>query len=299
MSDTLELVEAVPLAVVVVCRLLCRSGVRVLAVKGPAFFALGTRGARESHDVDVIVHPDDRNQAEAALRDAGWQRVSYWFPPEVDDLVYSTTLVHPTFPSPVDVHHSFPGLFAPPVEAFDRLWGRRTQVEVAHQSVPAPCLADAFVLETVNRLGDADKEQWPAVSEEIAERARRCGLGAREVASAADALGAGHSAAHVVTALGGSAPTGQPPDAFLRWQGRSGRPPGPALALAIVRRAPLSLPRVVWTQLRVSEASARLWATSVGMPYRGRAHSLVGRLNRLVLGLARQAAARMTHRFDE
>lgn len=299
MSPTLELVEAVPLATVAVTRMLEAAGVRVLAIKGPAFAALGVRGARESHDVDVLVHPDDRNQAEVVLRDAGWQRVSYWFPPEVDDLVYSTTLVHPTLPCPVDVHHSFPGLFAPPAESFDRLWERRTQVEVAHQSVPAPRLADAFVLETVNRLGDAGKEQWPAVSEEIAERARRCGLGAGEVAGAADALGAEHSVAHVLAALGGPAPTSPPSVAFLRWQEGSGRPPGPALALAIVRRAPLSLPRVLWTQLRVSEASARLWATSVGTPYRGRAHSLVGRLNRLVRGLARQAAARVTHRFDE
>lgn len=299
MSDTLELVEAVPLGVAVVCRLLSRCGIRVLAVKGPAFAALGTRAPRESHDIDVLVHPADRDRAATALHDAGWQRVSYWFPRQVDDLVYSTTFVHPTLPCPADVHHRFKGLFAPPAEAFDRLWARRTQVEVAHQSVPVPCLADAVVLETVNRLGDAGKEQWPAVSGEIAERARQCGLGAEEMAGAADALGAEHSVAHVVTALGGPAPTSPPPVVFLRWQERSGRPPGPALALAIVRRAPLSLPLVVWTQLRLPEASARLWATSAGVPYQGRARSLAGRVNRLVRGLARQAVARAGHRFDD
>ena len=133
-ADSLELVEAVPLGTVHLQRILERAGVRSLVVKGPAFAELGVRTRRRSNDIDLLIHQDDRTAASEALSDAGWSIISHWFPPALDDIIYSTTFHHPLFPSTLDLHHRFSGLLAG-AEAFDALWEWRTQVVLAQQAI--------------------------------------------------------------------------------------------------------------------------------------------------------------------
>ena len=132
-SIPLTLAEAVPLGTVLLQRLLDDAGVRSLVIKGPAFAQLGVRKPKHSNDIDLLVAPEDRTRATEALAQAGWSIISHWFPPALDDVIYSTTFRHVQFPSTLDLHHHFSGFFAD--DAFDALWCSRSCVAVAHHDV--------------------------------------------------------------------------------------------------------------------------------------------------------------------
>src|SRR5699024_2561170 len=99
------------------------------------FVALGVRAPRRSNDIDMIVHPQDRARATTTLVRAGWAIISHWFPPALDEAIYSTTFRHSRYPATLDLHHRFSGLLAEPGVAFDALWSQRTSVTVANQEV--------------------------------------------------------------------------------------------------------------------------------------------------------------------
>lgn len=107
MSEPLTLAEAVPLGTVHLQRLLAAAGVRSLVIKGPAFAEHGVRRPKQSNDIDLLIHPQDREGMTSALVVAGWTSISHWFPPALDDVVYSTTFRHPLFPVTLDLHHHF------------------------------------------------------------------------------------------------------------------------------------------------------------------------------------------------
>lgn len=111
-SEPLTLAEAVPLGTVYLQRLLERAGVRSLVIKGPAFAELGVRKPRVSNDIDLLIHQDDRTTATEVLAASGWSIISHWFLPALDEVIYSTTFRHALFPSTLDLHHRFSGLFA-------------------------------------------------------------------------------------------------------------------------------------------------------------------------------------------
>ena len=263
-SIPLTLAEAVPLGTVLLQRLLDDAGVRSLVIKGPAFVELGVRKPKQSNDIDLLVAPEDRTAATEALARAGWSIISHWFPPALDDVIYSTTFRHPQFPSTLDLHHHFSGFFAD--DAFEALWRDRREVEVAHQGVTVPSREHALVVEGLNATKMLSADERPAAAQRVAEVAGEVDVVALE--RAADAVGARHTAAPVVTALGGPEPTTQPPPGFEHWVERGARNSGRELVRDILRRAPRHAPRVVWEQLTLDPFVARFWAQTHGVPYR-------------------------------
>ena len=128
--------------------------------RGPAFVELGVRAPKESHDVDLLTHPADRAVAAACLTGAGWFVLGYDLPPEIDDIIYSTTYGHDMLPCRVDVHHVYPGLLAGPGLVLEALWSERTSVPLAGAQVMAPAAEHALIIEALHRLCSAEEQQW-------------------------------------------------------------------------------------------------------------------------------------------
>lgn len=276
MSTTpLTLAEAVSLGTVYIQRLLDDAGIRSLAIKGPAFVELGVRRPRVSNDIDLVIHPEDRVRAVTALTRAGWSRVSLWFPPVVEDIIYSTTVSHPHFPASVDVHHWLKGMLTWP-SAFDALWDQRTRVVVANSEVDSPCAGHALVLEFLNAAKKTPKERWGGVAQAVVAAAdsQQC----ETVMEAARSLGASETAGPLIVALGGPQRSGASSSEFQGWLVARDRSDDKAVFERLLRRAPLQIPRWLWRRLTFGDDVARNWARIRGVPYTGKARIIFLRL---------------------
>ena len=278
-ASGLTLAEAGPLGTVILQRHLSARGIRVLAIKGPAFAQLGVRTAKGSNDVDLMIHPDDRPKATQALADVGWRVVSYWFPPELDDIVYSTTFRHQHFPTTMDLHHTFSGFLDVP-DAFDALWAERSTVSIAHQAVLTTSAPHALVIEALNHLKVTPQDLWPATAEAVLSGARP--FAGDEVLAAARSVGAVWTVGAVLERLGMDPPEGPVPQSFVRWREEAGADNTRRLIKHLVRRAPMHIPRVVWQQLTLSEEVARFWASAHDVEYRSPRQILAVRVRRLL-----------------
>lgn len=291
-GPSLTLEEAVPLGTVYLQQVLDAAGVRSLVIKGPAFVELGVRRARRSQDIDLIVAPDDRAMATESLAAAGWSIISHWFPPALDDVIYSTTFSHPLFPVTLDLHHHFSGLLSS--TAFEALWASRTTVSLAHCPVAAPGVEHALIIETLNATKKLPLEARPAASRRVLTWVDPPDVGA--LVSAAEGVGARHTVAPLLEILGGSAPEGPPPPGFHRWVRRGARTGGHELLVDIAMRAPLQLPRVVWQQLTLDPAVARFWANAHGVAYRSPSQVLWVRMRRMFGWRAASSTGRRSRR---
>ena len=278
-AESLTLAEAVSLGTVHLQRILERAGVRSLVVKGPAFAELGVRTRRRSNDIDLLIHQDDRTAATEALADAGWLVISHWFPPALDDVIYSTTFRHPLFPSTLDLHHRFSGLFAG-AAAFDVLWEQRTRVTLARVPVTTVGRDHALIIEALNATKLLPEERRGNAARRVVAAAAEFGVS--EVEAAAETVGARHTAAPLIEALGGGPTTTEPPAAHADWVGRGARNSGLDLAKDLITRAPGHIPRVVWQQLTLDPDIARFWAHTHGVTYRNRWQILWLRIRRMV-----------------
>lgn len=277
-SIPLTLAEAVPLGTVLLQRLLDDAGIRSLVIKGPAFVELGVRRPKHSNDIDLLVAPEDRAAASEALARAGWSIISHWFPPALDDIIYSTTFRHPQFPSTLDLHHHFSGFFAE--DAFEALWRSRSCVVVAHHDVVTVGRDHALIIEGLNAIKLLDHGSRAEAADRVVGVVADVDVDA--VAEAADSVGARHTAAPLITALGGGSPSGPPPPGYEQWVQRGARNSGRDLVLDILRRAPGQAPRVVWEQLTLDPYVARFWAHTHGVPYRSPQQILWLRVRRAV-----------------
>ena len=277
-SVPLTLAEAVPLGTVHLQRLLATAEIRSLAIKGPAFIALGVRAPRHSNDIDLIIAPEDRQRASEVLASAGWGIISHWFPPALDDVIYSTTFSHRQFPATLDLHHHFTGFLAQ--DAFEQLWRARTMVQVGHQDVVCTGREHALVIEGLNSIKMLEHERRPVAAQRVVEAAGAVDVGAVE--AAATAVGARHTAAPIITALGGPDPDQPAPEGFDSWVERGARNSGRDLICDVLRRSPRSAPRVVWEQLTLDPKVARFWAQSHGVPYRSPQQILWVRIQRML-----------------
>ncbi|WP_274517178.1 nucleotidyltransferase family protein [Janibacter hoylei] len=248
-------------------------------MKGPAFAQLGVRSAKSSNDFDLMIHPDDRPKATQALAEVGWRVVSYWFPPELDDIVYSTTFRHQHFPTTMDLHHTFSGFLDAP-GAFDALWVERSTVTIAHQPVLTTSAPHALVIEALNHLKVTPQESWPVTAERILADASP--FAGDEILAAARSVGAVWTVGAVLDQLGVDPPEGPVPESAERWRAEAGADNTRRLIKHLVRRAPRHLPRVVWQQLTLSEEIARFWASAQDVEYRSPRQILAVRVRRLV-----------------
>ena len=168
--------------------------VRAVPFKGPvlAAFAYGDLNRRMFHDLDILIHPADRNRAADVLRELGYE-----FTHDIDDVgriqespVFQRSLreyhlERPADDVTVELRWAFEGDHLPAVEA---IWGRRAEQTVAGESVPALSPTDRFVVQADHatkhccfRLGwvadvavtAARIDDWDAVLDRIA--AHQCG----------------------------------------------------------------------------------------------------------------------------
>lgn len=279
-SIPLTLEEAVPLGTVMLQRLLEAAGIRSLVIKGPAFVELGVRQPSRSNDIDLMIAPGDRQRATAVLAGAGWGIISHWFPPALDDVIYSTTFSHTQFPATLDLHHHFTGLLAD--DAFEVLWRDREAVQVARQSVATPRREHALVVEGLNAIKMLAHDRRAEAARRVVDSAAPIELGAVE--AAALALGARHTAAPLISALGGPDSSEPPPAGYDDWVERGARNSGRDLIRDVLRRSPGHAPRVVWEQLTLDPKVARFWAETHAVPYRSPQQILWVRIRRMLEG---------------
>lgn len=279
-SIPLTLAEAVPLGTVMLQRLLDDAGIRSLVIKGPAFVELGVRKPKQSNDIDLLVAPEDRTVATEVLVQAGWSIISHWFPPALDDVIYSTTFRHPQFPATLDLHHHFSGLLSE--GAFEALWRSRTSVVVAHHDVVTVGREHALIIEGLNAIKMLEDGSRAEAARRVVDAAVEVEVGPGAVEAAARAVGARHTAAPLITALGGSEPSEPAPESYRQWVDRGARNSSLDLVRDILQRAPGHAPRVVWEQLTLDPYVARFWALTHGVPYSSPQQILWVRVRRAV-----------------
>lgn len=110
----------------------------ILHIKGPAAnFSLRTAD-RASSDADVMVRPSHLDRLTSGLVEHGWSRVTGLTTGGL--IEHSTNWYHGQL-GQLDVHVRFPGIYLDAEEAFDRLWARRTSLEIAHRPCQVPGIA--------------------------------------------------------------------------------------------------------------------------------------------------------------
>lgn len=292
----LTLAQAVPLGTVTLQTLLGRSGIRSMAIKGPAFVALEVRAPRHSNDIDLIVDPARFDDAKHILDRAGWKP---WLDGLPDDshMVHSTTLAHPLWPCTFDAHQRFPGILAPPQEAFEVLWRARAEVSLAHQRVTTVSRPAALIIELLHVLRGAEPSMPGPLSSAFVN-ALPTPITADERAALTQLipdLGAAHSLAPAFEVLELTGVATRSEDAELRheWERfeRFGAH-GSGWIAALHWRHPARSARDLFHYAWISDEAARRWAGSQGVRYRGRLPLLVTRVRRGARALLRSQGRR-------
>jgi len=283
----LALTEAVPLAHAVVDRVARDHDVRVLFIKGPAAAAQGLRAERVSLDVDALVDPARRPVLAAALTELGWVDENPYTSPTVLPM-HSLTHRHPKWPCELDLHDRFPGFFVGPQDVFERLWSRRSTVEVANREIPCPDRAGQALVLALHALRDPNDPGKAAELTDLVDRVSTwCDRDAlRDLADLARDLGAADTAAPFLSAVGapavGRGSTGRAD--LHAWQLRTQPADATAVSwVAELRRLPKrAWPRYLWYAATLSDTELRLAEPGLAP---GRSSLLRARGRRLRRGL--------------
>lgn len=192
----LTLAEAVPLAHALVSRIAADTQVRVLFIKGPTAELQGLRVPRSSVDVDALVDPARRHLLADRLTALGWVDEHPYTSPTLLPM-HSLTHRHPSWACELDLHDRFPGFFGEPQHVFDRLWDRRTTVEVAGQAIPCPDAAGQALVLALHALRDAHDPVKELDLTRLVEKVRESATdeSLRDLAELARDLGAADTAA--------------------------------------------------------------------------------------------------------
>jgi hypothetical protein len=199
----LQLTEAVPLAHALLARVAADSDVRLLFIKGPAASIQELRSPRTSVDVDALVDPARRALLAARLSDLGWVDERPYTSPTVLPM-HSLTHRHPSWACELDLHDRFPGFFAEPQDVFERLWARRTTVEVAGREIACPDRGGHTLVLALHALRDPHD---PGKADELTELVERIRTGTgpdalRDLAELAHDLGAADTTAPFLDRVG-------------------------------------------------------------------------------------------------
>jgi CDP-glycerol glycerophosphotransferase (TagB/SpsB family) len=259
-ASSLTLPEAVPLAHALLDRVAQAAGVRVLFIKGPAAAEQGLRSPRTSADVDTLVDPAGLERLRARLTELGW----------VDDHPYSTptaagysrTHRHPAWPCELDLHVTFPGLYADPQAVFEHLWSRRAAVDVAGQEIACPDVQAHTLLLALNSLRDPHSIAKSGALEDLAERVAATfdAVALTEIGQLASNLGASDTSAPFLSMV--NAPNqglGSTSAADMEaWRLRTQPAWRVATWMRGLREQPIgSVPRYLWRAVVLSEAELR------------------------------------------
>lgn len=112
--------------------------VRLLHLKGAAVHEELRRGPVMSFDVDVLVHPADVDRFLHALSALGWEKLTGF--DEGSAFGHAMNLRHDL--GLIDLHRRWPGFEVSPGEAFELLWSRHGEAEIAGVGCPVPSLDD-------------------------------------------------------------------------------------------------------------------------------------------------------------
>lgn len=216
----IDLAAGVALTHALVAELARRHGIRALHIKGPAFTLLGVPD-QPSSDVDLLVPPSQLDQMITALTDAGWINATVAYDECFVVPRHSTTLHHPQWRCPVDVHHYVPGLLREPEAAFEEMWRDARPVEVAHQKVMSPSVEDAAIIWATNVIRDTDLADEAGAMEDLGRRVNELqAFSAAGFAHRAVELGATQTLESLFVALHIAPPTPlfTDDDALQRWR---------------------------------------------------------------------------------
>lgn len=293
MTGEVTVDEAVPVYTVLLQRLLAERGARSIAFKGPAFVALGVRLKRRSNDVDLLIHPRERDAAWSALRAAGWESVTPTYPASADPFYHSVTFAHRLSPVTLDLHHRILGLMREPEEVFAAMWEQRVEITLAHQDVVTLSVDHALVVEAVNMIKGHANSDPRLVVRSVVNAASTLGVQADRVLRATQELGASRSAQALLLETGALAASAAPDTGDRNWAcPHDGR----KVVLHLARHAPRDVLPYLWHHAVLSSRAAHSWAELNGVEYRGRAQ--VYGLRMLKLLIPRRLWSRLTSKGD-
>lgn len=143
--------EAIPLAYALTARIAADHGIRLIGIKGVALAHHGLRDPRTSADIDMLLHPDDKDRFVAAMEAAGWRVAADPSTPKILGF-HSVDMLNDHWPMGLDLHTYFPGFLAPAGEVFDELWRRRTSIPQAGHEVFFTDLSSSAAIAALHHL---------------------------------------------------------------------------------------------------------------------------------------------------
>ncbi len=123
-------------------KIFSEKGIRVIAFKGPALAmqAYGAVNMRLCSDLDLLVAPEDFENAESFLLEKGYTYLRGQVPfkrKRIRHIISSHVhLFHPATAIHVEVHFDLLHGINPPLFSFNDLWQRRTSVLIADTTIP-------------------------------------------------------------------------------------------------------------------------------------------------------------------
>lgn len=220
-----------------------RQGLHVLHIKGDALEPSLMHADRITSDVDVLVRPDDVQAFLVALEEEGFVRKGRFT--TSSPFEHSVTLTHELW-GHIDVHRLYPGFGLPPDRAFELLWERRHEMEIAGYRCPVPQVAAQALLLILHAARNVPGGQ---PSRDVEHVWAQAGPESRAmITDVVDTLDA-----HIAFAVGIGESAGLPPsperdlwqavsdpDGRLHeWRSRIAAAPSPGARLRLVARASL------------------------------------------------------------
>jgi hypothetical protein len=184
--------SAVALLPALVAATATQHAIRTMLIKGPVLAAQSLRAPRHSSDADVLIDPKHFERFCALMSERGWSdRDSKALAPlggvDVSPLApHSLTLLHPQWPSSIDVHRFYPGFLANPQAVFDELWKQRGSYRSGNYPCSRPSRIDHWLLAMLHiersprdaertELLNAARDFSPAEREALAVRSVQLG----------------------------------------------------------------------------------------------------------------------------
>lgn len=162
--ENLPLTTAIELLPPSIFELAASHRIRLLVIKGATLADQGLRSRRQVADVDVWVSPAKFDEMLQIMVGHGWEdrdeKTLAPLPPVPNPYaIHSVTLLHPEWPTSLDLHRYFPGFLASPQEVFDSLWSRREFNSISHRWCPVPARIDHWLLACLHAIRSRDSTQ--------------------------------------------------------------------------------------------------------------------------------------------
>lgn len=255
--------EAIPLAYALTARIAADQGIRLIGIKGVSLAHHGLRDPRISADIDMLLHPDDKDRFVAAMEAAGWRVAADVTVPRFLGQ-HSVNLLNDHWPIGIDLHVYFPGFLAPAGEVFELLWERRVDLPQAGCPVFFTDLASSAAVAALHYLRAPGQPSNDTAYEALVAKAkvRLEDADLRDLVALATATGALAPLVPFLNRLGAAFSLPSPeayPDEMRRWE--LGTQAHPFLAWADEFRTlgPRQWPGFLWNMVWLSPDELRAY----------------------------------------